>query len=149
MKVQARQLRLSLQKISATEMVRYLFYGGCTTAVNLAVFVLLRCKTGWNVRIANLVSILIAMVFAFVVNKWRVFRSVWDGWKQSLVELGQFGGMRGLSMLLEIVGTDVLIEYMHISDFNSKLVMQFIVIAVNYIISKFFVFRIRKSGGTA
>ena len=52
-------------------------------------------------------------------------------------------------MLLEIVGTDVLIEYMHISDFNSKLVMQFIVIAVNYIISKFFVFRNRKSGGTA
>lgn len=149
MKVQARQLRLSLQKISTTEMVRYLFYGGCTTAVNLAVFALLRYKTGWNVRIANPVSILIAIVFAFVVNKWRVFRSVWDGWKQSLVELGQFGGMRGLSMLLEIVGTDVLIEYMHISDFNSKLVMQFIVIAVNYIISKFFVFRNRKSGGTA
>lgn len=149
MKEQTRRLRLSLQKISANEMVRYLFYGGCTTAVNLAAFALLRFRAGWNVRTANLISILIAIVFAFVVNKWRVFRSEWDNWLQSLVELGQFAGMRGLSMLLEIVGTDVLIEYMNISDFNSKLVMQFIVIAVNYIISKFFVFRSRKSGGTA
>lgn len=149
MKEQIRRPQIFLQELSANEMVRYLFYGGCTTVVNLAVFAFLRYVAGWNVQIANLVSLLIAIVFAFAVNKWRVFRSAWNGWKQSLMELGQFAGMRGLSMLLEIVGTDVLIGYLHIKDFNSKLVMQFIVIAVNYIISKCFVFRNKRSGGTA
>lgn len=143
MKECIRSLRIFFKKISANEMARYLFFGGCTTGVNLVVFALLRYGAGWTVRTANLTSILIAIAFAFGVNKWCVFDSAWNGWRRGLVEVGEFVSLRGLAMLLEIVGTDVLIGNMHVPDFIGKLMMQFVVITVNYIVSKCFVFRVR------
>lgn len=68
-------MRRMLEKAVGNEMMRYLFFGVCTTVVNLGMFTALRYKVGLNVRISNLLSIITAIVFAFLVNKWFVFQS--------------------------------------------------------------------------
>ena len=56
------------------EMIRYVFAGVCTTGVNIGVFSVLRYGTGCGMQAANVISILTAILFAFVVNKYFVFR---------------------------------------------------------------------------
>ena len=50
------------------EMMRYVFAGICTTGVNIGVFSVLRYGTGCGMQAANVISILTAILFAFVVN---------------------------------------------------------------------------------
>ena len=47
--------------------IRYVFFGGCTTLVNLASFYLLR-RADVEINIANLISIILAILFAYAVN---------------------------------------------------------------------------------
>ena len=42
--------------------IRYVFFGGCTTLVNLASFYLLR-RADMEINIANLISIILAILF--------------------------------------------------------------------------------------
>lgn len=129
---------------TAGEMIRYLLGGGCTTMVNLAAFYLLRQGCGWGIKPANLVSILFAILFAFVVNKWLVFQA---GNKNILEEFAKFVGMRLGTMVIEFYGVIFLCEWGHISEYVSKLALQVIVIALNYLISKFLVFGETKMTG--
>lgn len=131
-------IRRAVERTIDNEMVRYLFFGGCTTALNLGVFTILRYGAGWSVRGANLVSILAAVVFAFFVNKWLVFRA---GGSAVLREFAGFAGMRLLTMAVEFFGVELLVNRIGAADFAGKLVIQVVVVICNYLISKFVVFR--------
>ena len=54
--------------------IRYVFFGGCTTLVNLASFYLLR-RADVEINIANLISIILAILFAYAVNSRFVFQA--------------------------------------------------------------------------
>lgn len=123
------------------EMIRYLIGGIGTTLVNLAVFSFLRYQTDMGMQMANIISILIAIVFAFVVNKMFVFRSETTHtlWKEFL----RFAGMRGLSLGTEVLGMQLL-TMLYVPDMAAKILMQAVIIVMNYVISKCYVF---KTGG--
>lgn len=135
-----------LKKMTANEMIRYLFFGGCTTALNLAVFSILRYGAGWSGRTANLCSIVAAVLFAFFGNKWFVFRA--DG-KGILEEFAEFAGMRMLTMAVEFFGVDLLVNQGGLPELAGKLLIQLVVIVSNYLISKFVVFREKRQQETA
>ena len=123
-----------LRKFFQREMVRYLFFGGCTTAVNLAVYSFLRYVGKIPVNHANLISIVAAIVFAFFGNRFWVF-AVTDTDRRKI--------------LAEFFGVWFLVGYTEIPDFLGKCLVQVLVIALNYVISKFVVFRKRQVGGIA
>ncbi len=56
-----------VKKLYANDVVRYVFFGGCTTVVNLASFFILR-QAGVQREVANVISIILAILFAYVVN---------------------------------------------------------------------------------
>ena len=56
------------------EMARYIIAGICTTLVNIGIFSALKYGTGMRMQMANIISILAAIAFAFVINKKFVFR---------------------------------------------------------------------------
>lgn len=136
-------MRKDLGKAAGREMIRYLFFGGCTTVVNVAVFVFLRYEMDFEVQSANLISILAAIIFAFFVNKYFVFCSAGINAGTLIREFSEFAGMRSLTLLIEFWGVAAFAAYMHVSDFASKLVIQVVVIVLNYIISKCYVFKER------
>ena len=53
-----KKMRKLIGKIYASSVVRYVFFGGCTTLVNLASFYMLR-RAGVGINIANLISCLL------------------------------------------------------------------------------------------
>lgn len=121
--------------------VRYVFFGGCTTLVNLISFWLLRHFTPLSINLSNIISIFLAIVFAFLVNGAFVFRSKTKGFAGKLVEFMKFFGGRLSTMLVEVGGVWLLAEVLRIDDFLAKFVTQFIVLVLNFFISKYFVFR--------
>lgn len=123
------------------EKIRYLFFGVCTTLVNLGVFIGLRYVLAIGRNSANVISILTAVLFAFWVNRRFVFRSRRTGAGQIAAEFAGFAGLRAASMLIEFGGVMALTEVLKLSDLASKGFIQFIVIIFNYLISKFVVFR--------
>ena len=129
------------------EVVSYLFFGGATTLVNLAAYALLVSLVGLSITAGNVIAWVIAVTFAFITNKIWVFQS--RSWKPLLVlrEGGAFLGARIITGLLEIIGVPFLfyigLDYplFGIEGFAAKVIVTVIVIVLNYLFSKFFIFR--------
>lgn len=127
-------MRKLIGKLYASSVVRYVFFGGCTTLVNLVSFYLLR-RAGVGINLANLASIVLAVLFAYVVNARFVFQA-----RQELQAFVKFVGARALTMIVELGGVWLLVEQIKLNDMLGKFLTQFVVLVLNYAFSKFFVF---------
>lgn len=129
-----------IKKIAENQAVRYIFFGGCTTLVNLVSYAVFRYLLHIDITIANVMSIFLAILFAYVVNKIFVFESRTAGIRELLVEMGQFIGMRLSTMFIEVFGVVYMSCIWNIPDMVSKVIIQVVVLILNYIFSKVFVF---------
>ncbi len=120
----------------------YLFFGALTTLVNLVVFYLLT-ERPWqiNVTVGNVISIILAILFAYITNKIWVFNSKTNDAKALFAEFARFVGGRMSTMVIEVGGVFLIFNIMGQPKMLAKLVTQVIVIIGNYFISKFLVFR--------
>ena len=126
------------------DVIRSVFFGGCTTLVNLVCFFVLRkCRVELN--IANLISIITAILFAYVVNSRYVFQDKCETFKDHIRPFCKFISARLVTMVIEVGGVWLLVEMCKMNDMAGKFITQFIVLALNYIFSKFFVFTTGKS----
>lgn len=121
------------------DVIRYVFFGGCTTLVNLVCFFVLR-KCGLELNIANLISIITAILFAYVVNSRFVFQDKCETLRDHFRPFCKFISARLVTMVIEVGGVWLLVEVCKMNDMVGKFITQFIVLALNYIFSKFFVF---------
>ena len=122
------------------DVVRYIFFGGCTTLVNLVCFFIFWNICHVNLNIANVISIVVAIIFAYVVNSKYVFQDKCETLKDHIQPFGKFVSARLLTMVIEVGGVWLLVEVMGMNGMVGKFCTQFIVLALNYIFSKFFVF---------
>ena len=135
-----KNLQLLLCAIMQNKIFRYVFWGGCTTLVNFLTYFLLRKLFSISVNPANIVSVMIAIVFAYFVNARFVFSSGANTTAKVLLEFAKFVTARLFSMAVEIGGVWLLVDIFHSNDMWAKVLTQFIVLVANYIISKFIVF---------
>ena len=122
------------------DVVRYIFFGGCTTLVNLVCFFIFWNICHVNLNIANVISIVVAIIFAYVFNSKYVFQDKCETLKDHIQPFGKFVSARLLTMVIEVGGVWLLVEVMGMNGMVGKFCTQFIVLALNYIFSKFFVF---------
>ena len=121
------------------DVIRYVFFGGFTTLVNLVCFFVLR-KCGLELNIANLISIITAILFAYVVNSRFVFQDKCETLRDHFRPFCKFISARLVTMVIEVGGVWLLVEVCKMNDMVGKFITQFIVLALNYIFSKFFIF---------
>lgn len=127
------------------EFILYAAFGVGTVAVDVGLYVLLVESAG--IRAASFWGWLGSVLFAFVTNKYFVFRTGPEGRIAFLRELGEFTLGRLLSMLIEVLGVDMLVQrgfdrpLLGITGGAAKVLITGIVILVNYLLSKFLVFR--------
>jgi putative flippase GtrA len=127
--------------------LRYVFFGGLTTLVNLGVYYLLRAVVpSMAYTYANIISVSLSILFAYFTNSRYVFLSKSRGFSQRFPEFMKFVGARLSTMIIEVGGVWLMCEKMGIADRWGKLIVQFIVLALNYIFSKFLVFTRKRSG---
>ena len=107
--------------------------------VNLISFFLLR-KVSVPLNTANVISILLAISFAYVVNSKYVFQDKCESLKDHIRQFCKFIGARFATMLVEVGGVWLLVGKIGMNDMIGKFITQFIVLTLNYIFSKFLVF---------
>ena len=120
--------------------LRYIFYGGLTTLVNLGVYALERRIFHIPVLPANVVSASAAILFAYFTNSRFVFETKASGVREHFSEFVRFVGARLGTMVIEVFGVTWMSEGLHMNDMAAKVIIQFIVLALNFIFSKFLVF---------
>jgi len=120
------------------ETLLYLFFGGCTTLVSIATF--WAFSRMMDPLVANILSWVIAVGFAYVTNRTWVFRSTAKG-KAILKEFGAFYGGRLLTLGLEEGILLAGITLLKIFPLPVKIFAQILVLAGNYVISKLLIFR--------
>ncbi len=133
-----------IEKLYGSSVVRYIFFGGCTTMVNLVSFYILR-KFRVELNTANIISIILAILFAYVVNSKYVFQDKCESLKAHIQPFCKFIGARLVTMAIEVGGVWLLVSVMGMGDMIGKFLTQFIVLILNYIFSKFFVFTTGKN----
>ncbi|MDO4336682.1 MAG: GtrA family protein [Eubacteriales bacterium] len=128
-----------IKKLYGSSMVRYVFFGGCTTMVNLVSFYILR-RLSVQLTAANVISIVLAILFAYVVNSLFVFQDHCETLKDHIRPFCKFISARLVTMVIEVGGVWLLVEVLHMNDMIGKFLTQFIVLILNYVFSKCFVF---------
>ncbi len=128
-------------KFVTRETVSYLIVGLLTTALNLASFDLLCNKLGINDLIANIIAWIIAVTFAYVTNNLLVFRSGIEEKTKEITKIIKFFSARLVTLGIEELGIAIFVTWLSFSNMIVKLALSVIVIVVNYIFSKLFIFK--------
>lgn len=137
------------------ELISYIFFGVLTTVVSLASFKIFDLLFGENLYlISNAVSWLTAVIFAYFTNKLWVFES--KVWKADVVikELIGFFGARIFSLAVEEAGMWLMIDVCNMGavsyeifgynlngNMMAKIIMQVVVVVLNYVFSKLIIFK--------
>ena len=127
------------------EMISYLVFGVLTTVVNVGMFSLCHDVWQWGWALSNLLAWVLAVVFAFLTNKLFVFRSKSFAPRVFLFELVSFVGARLLSLGVDMAGMWLLIDVLAFSSILSKVIVNVLVVIINYVLSKLLIFKKKKN----
>ena len=135
-------------KMYENDVIRYIFWGGCTTLVNLVSFYLMRIA-GLPLMAANIISIILAILFAYVVNSRFVFHDSCETLKDHIQPFVKFISARLVTMVIEVGGVWLLAVVMGFHDMVAKFCTQFLVLVLNYIFSKILIITTGKNTGVS
>ena len=131
----------NIRRILNKETISYVIFGILTTIVNLISYYFFSNIININYLISNTISWIISVVFAYITNKFYVFNSK-DKRKDVMVnEFIKFVNCRLTSGVIEILLLFLLVDMMKVNDIISKLAIGVIVVVLNFIFSKIFVFQ--------
>ena len=124
------------------ELIRYVVVGGITTVTNLGAYLFLTSTVldpdkGWELQIANVLSWILAVTVAYILNRKVVFQSS----NNILWEMTQFYAARLCTLGLEVALTWLFVTVLHWNDRLVKLMVQFVLVISNYLFSKLVIFR--------
>lgn len=124
------------------EIINYLIFGGLSTVVNFVSYFIAARILKIDEVASSAISWFCAVLFAYITNRLFVFENKSNTKKGILKEIISFFAFRVLSGILCDVGTFALmVKAFNINDIISKIVTQIMVIIVNYIFSKFIIFK--------
>ena len=132
-----------IKKFCTKEFIFYLIFGVLTTIVSLSVYyfcvlTFLNPNNAFQLQIANILSWILAVAFAYVTNRKFVFESKDPN---KLKELIKFVTARLLTLFLDMLVMFILVTLLHFNDKISKLISLVIISIPFYIFSIFFVIK--------
>lgn len=124
------------------EQINYIIFGGLTTLVSLGsyyfcVLLFLNPENPLQLQIANIISWICAVTFAFFTNRKYVFESN----SNIITEAAKFVGSRVSTLLIDMFFMALFVGTGFVNDKIVKILVQFIVFILNYIFSKTIVFK--------
>ncbi|WP_333576006.1 GtrA family protein [Faecalibacillus intestinalis] len=120
------------------EIIMYLIFGTLTTAVNIVVYYLFSNIIHINYLFSNAVAWFLSVLFAYVTNRKYVFDSKNN---QIIKEAISFFGSRLATGIMDMVLMWFLVNFNIVNDVVAKVVVNVIVVILNYILSKLVVFK--------
>lgn len=123
------------------EVLLYLFFGGLAVILNLLLFALFEYVFGLNELVNNVICWIVCVLLQFFTNRTWVFESHTEGTSGFLKQMTEFFGGRLFTLLVEEIILMVFISWLGSNAMVVKTAAQVIVILLNYLVSKFWVFK--------
>lgn len=132
-------------RLARSRLGLYVFFGVCTTALNFVLFLLCFHVFGWSGWLSNTVAWWPSVVFAWWTNRLWVFdarrgASVWF----LLKELTAFTGSRLFTGVTDVALIWLTVDLAKWNEVAMKIVVGVIIVVLNYVVSRWFVFRSKK-----
>lgn len=123
------------------ELILYVFFGGCTTLINIVSYFACRQVLCMPIVPADVIAWLVSVIFAYVTNKLFVFES--KSWRPRLVlkESAEFLAARVFSLGVDVVMLYITVTILDFWELPMKVLTNVVVIVINYIFSKWIIFR--------
>lgn len=124
------------------ELFFYGVFGVGATVINIVSYRVLANIFGKEYfLIANIIAWVLAFIFAFITNKLFVFESKsWEA-RIAIKEFVGFLSARLATGVLDTVLMWLFVSVISLDDTLSKIIINILVIIINYIASKFFIFK--------
>ena len=142
-----------IDKVVTREIITYLFFGVCTTAVNFIIYTVLIRNMPGRVTLCNTIAWVAAVLFAFVTNKLFVFESKSLAPGVLFKEFFTFIASRILTGLMEMFLPTLLIKagldmrIFGVEGMAAKIIVGVAIIILNYVFSKLIIFRKKSDPG--
>lgn len=127
------------------EQISYLFFGGCTTLVNIVAYWVCTRQFGIDIYISTTIGWFVSVTFAYITNKIWVFESKTHGVKQFCREVFSFYLCRGATYILDLGIMRLFVEILSWNDMVVKIGSNILVILINYVLSKLLIFKTKNS----
>ncbi len=122
------------------EGILYLFFGGCTTLVNIAAYWLCD-KIGLSTTLSTCIAWGLSVLFAYVTNRRFVFESKASGVRAICREMLSFFSCRLATGLLDLGIMVLFVDVLKCPGLLVKILSNVLVIVLNYVFSKLWIFR--------
>ena len=123
------------------DVILYLVFGVFTTVVNIVSYWVCAHVFGMSVMASTVIAWALAVFFAYVTNRTMVFHSSATEKGEILKEIGSFFACRLGTGVVDWVIMFVFVNVLHFNDMIVKIAANVIVIVLNYILSKFVIFK--------
>lgn len=126
------------------EQLMYLLFGVLTTIFCLGTkFILDRCF-GIIGSLSVIIAEPLSMIFAYVTNKIWVFESKSNSFKELIKEMMSFFSARIFTIFLSLAISFIFVENLHFPNMIMQVVAAIVVVILNYVFSKIFIFKSKK-----
>lgn len=122
-----------------TQIINYGIIGVVTMIVNIATYQIL-ILFSIDYKISNLIAIILTKIVAYILNKEYVFHTKCENISELIKEMIRYSFARGLTGVIDYLGVIVLVEFFRFDKVYVKYFIQFIVVALNYVLGKKMVF---------
>ena len=121
--------------------ILYLFFGVCTTLVNVAVYWCCAHPLNLSIMSSTVFAWILAVLFAYITNRKWVFKSKANTSEKITREMISFFVCRIATGIVDWLCMFVFVELLKINDMIIKVLANILVVILNYVASKLFVFR--------
>ena len=133
--------KINSPNLKSKEVASYLFFGVCTTLINWVSYYILYNMCYVSNVVSTIIAWVLAVTFAFFTNKKWVFESKSYSAKTVFKESASFILSRVFTGVLDVAIMWVAVDLCAFNSTLWKLISNIIVIILNYLLSKLFVFK--------
>ena len=123
----------------------YLFFGGCTTLVNIIVYGACAHLANLSTTLSTVIAWVVSVLFAYLTNRTWVFESRARSASDVLREMGYFFLCRLATGVLDLAIMYICVDRLGLPDMPVKVLSNVLVIILNYAASKLIVFSQKES----
>ncbi|WP_302187451.1 GtrA family protein [uncultured Lactobacillus sp.] len=123
------------------DVIPYVFWGVMTTLVNIASYWLCNSVFKWAIMPSTIIAQFLSIIFAYLTNRKWVFHSQASTFEEYVHEIVSFFAARIGTALLDMAIMFIFAEQMHLNSMIIKILANVVVVVVNYVASKFWIFK--------
>ena len=131
-------------KDKIVELIKYGFWGGITTCLNLVLFFLLDKLNIMHYLLANGIAYVIAVIVNYICNRLFVFNApnqIAKGRREVTAQFLKFFIMRIISLLIDTALFFVVVDLLGIPKLPGRIALSAVIIILTFVFSKLFVFK--------